>query len=837
MKPRSLKKSLLLLFILFFIGVKGLELPGSCKTSQYYDSGVMMCQSCPANVSMVVSQDGFSCTCEEHSVPVSIGRCRPCNATEVVSVDGRSCVPRRCQASSGKLVCRKCPVDYITVTHGLDGSPLKEMQCVKCARGYRPYNNVCVRCESCVCAQQEIVVRGRCLPKRYVNDRPKYDETKMHPNELLDIVKHEYFCTKNDLLACRHLASECVRRFYSLDLAGPCRLWIQPKIPQPKGLAKLSIETTLNEKDPTEIDLARGMNKLNLALGVFTSEGRLEILRDPDLTPPCFLPLSINIGKDYSIDCRMNISQLQPSFNETLSPFLYTENDLKVLPVLLRQTNGQYVQRGTWPGKFRRYFIIHNSLSFTSNMTNTIYLRTLLIRLRIERNKLKSTSLQLHISIEAQYAGKSPLSQSITTTLRVEHDMPSAGVLRGLEIWGGVLGALLSLYAVAQWRGNLRRGGLHFTIVPYMAGAIADALYFAAWFSTLHALAAEAGALGLTLPLSRSEEYMIRAFVYSAVGLKALKVAWINWNQCRCDIFFMDWSEYNPPMKDTPVIDKSDNWRTSTLAREWSRLQTKRRTSPAYTVPLTLIIVYLMRPWHGYLPQNQGYKWAVGTLAWWSAYVIVTALRWLMDRVLGAPTAALARLCTGLGLSLLVFQEEYYAHYVHGRNDDSDARSLAGPLAACRVVCAPQLRVVYKQLSTPGLGGLVEKGPRKVLLSKFLAAFFERALDGLSWVASERTVLERLLDVELVAREPGNTSALLYDPGDGAPSCFNVTWWGEEWSLGSFDAMIYGYVFMTTGDTLVAGLVTLVAWQIMKLLRSSFGNKNQREKTDVDLKL
>lgn len=55
-------------------------------------------------------------------------------------------------------------------------------------------------------------------------------------------------------------------------------------------------------------------------------------------------------------------------------------------------------------------------------------------------------------------------------------------------------------------------------------------------------------------------------------------------------------------------------------------------------------------------------------------------------------------------------------------------------------------------------------------------SYLSKALDGLSWVASELTILERLLNVELTTREAGNTSTLLYDPADNTPSCFAVTW-------------------------------------------------------------
>ncbi|KAI5642942.1 meckelin (Transmembrane protein 67) domain-containing protein [Phthorimaea operculella] len=648
------------------VSVKCIDLPGSCTSNQYYDPGAMLCQTCPANVSMVVSSDGFSCSCAEHSIPIGINKCKPCHATELVSSNGLACVPRRCQSANGKTVCRKCPMDYISVTQNLDGTPQKEVQCVKCARGYRASNNVCVRCESCACAKHEVAVRGKCVPKKFVNERPKDERSTLHTNELGDVVKNEYFCTQNDVLACRTLANSCVRRFYSTDFAGPCRLWIQPKVVAPKGLPKLTLEPT--DKDASEISLGRGVDNLHLALAVFTADGGLKIKYHQNDSYSCFLPLKINIGKDFTMDCKLNFSQLEPSLSETMAPFLYVDEILKPLPISLRRTNGDYVQKGSWPSnKFQRYFLVHNSLSSTANMTNTIYLRTLLVKLRIERNKFKSTLLRLHISLEAQYSSKSPLSQSFTTTLRVEHEMPNAGVLRGLEIWGGVLAAFLTLYAIVQWRGNLRRGGLQFSLVPLLAATVADTLYFSAWFSTLHALAAEAGTLGMTLPLSRAEEHMVKVFIYSAVGLKAIKVAWVNYSQCKCDIFFLDWSEYNPPVKEAAVLEKGENWRATTLAREWARLQTVRRASPAYTVALALILFYLMEPWQAYLPGSIVYRWAAASIAWWGAYVVVIATHFLLNRVVGAPIAVLQKVCTSVGLSLLVFQEVYYAHYVHGR--------------------------------------------------------------------------------------------------------------------------------------------------------------------------
>lgn len=82
---------------------------------------------------------------------------------------------------------------HSTVTQNFDGSPMKEVLCVKCARGFKPSRNTCVRCAACACARNEVIVRDACVPRSFVNFREKY-EGDLHPYALLDIVKYEYMC-------------------------------------------------------------------------------------------------------------------------------------------------------------------------------------------------------------------------------------------------------------------------------------------------------------------------------------------------------------------------------------------------------------------------------------------------------------------------------------------------------------------------------------------------------------------------------------------------------------------------------------------------------------------
>ncbi|CAF4914568.1 unnamed protein product [Pieris macdunnoughi] len=817
------------LLLFFVFQVSGYRLSNLCKTGEYYDSIGMDCRSCNTNVSLVPADDGFGCTCAPDSIQKSVNMCQPCNATELISADGTDCVPRRCQKSGGRVVCRKCPAHYISVTQNFDGSPMKEVTCFKCHRGYKAHDNKCVKCEVCSCGRNEMAVSGKCLPKKYVMERPKYSDNKLHPNALLDIVKLEYLCTQADIRACHALARECVKYLYPTDLAGPCRLWLQ-KNGTYKGLPYL-----VHESHKKEITLRRGKNTLLLGMAIYSPNGALQLLQDETQGIfSCLPPILIKVGERYSVDCTKNITDLNSDFGKLFEFFIPGEK-YKAFPISILKPDGNFVQKGSWPrSKFRKIFLIDKILSTTANMTTIVYLRKLLITFRIER-ELKG-SLKLYINTEAHFAMKSPLVQQITTTLLVDHEMPYASVYRGLEIWGAIVSLLFCIYAIVQWRGFIRRGGLYISIIPLMVSATADGIYFATVFSTLHALAAETGILGIILPLSQTEENIIKIVLYSVIILKSLKVVWINWNQCRVDVFFIDWSQHHFSISDSPTTVNSDHWRSILLAKEWMEWQAKRRSSPIATVICTLGILQAAEQWKSYIPESNGYKWVIATIVWWFSYTIIFLINWTKHRFIARPMSLL-KVCSGAEISLLVFQEEFYAHYVHGRNEDCDSSvNFPGPLATCRVVCASQIRTVYKKLEHNGDDLFrQENESNRLLLSKFLSAFFERALDGLSWVAIERTILERLLDVELTNRGGSNVSTLLYDINDNTPSCLALTWWGEEWTLATFDCMLFGSIFVGTNNLLLAAITTILIYQMLKELRLWFGSRNLKQKTGVNV--
>ncbi|XP_050682642.1 uncharacterized protein LOC126977967 [Leptidea sinapis] len=424
-------------------------------------------------------------------------------------------------------------------------------------------------------------------------------------------------------------------------------------------------------------------------------------------------------------------------------------------------------------------------------MTNVVYLSKLLFRLRIEKSK--AASLRLYITSEAYFSIKPPNSDVIETILFVVHEMPEAGVLQGLE------GALIS---------------------------------------TVHALGAEAGTLGMTLSLSQTEEDVLRSILYTVVVLKSVRILWMNWNQCQHDVFFVDWSEMDSTASgEATSRANSLNWRSVLLSKEWLAMQTRRRVSPPMTVVMTLLLLQILGGWRVYIPKSRGYYWAYDAIVWWSSYGALFVINWIKYKIFGYnPTEKISKICTGVNMSLLVFQEEYYAHYVHGRDELDGLGKFSGSLTFCRIVCAAQFRDAYKKLSNTQHTLHHQDDPvsNKVILSKFIAAFIERALDGLNWVARERSLAETLLNIELMNTEGSNTSWMLYD-ASSTPSCFDVTWWGEEWTLITFEAMLFGCLSNAFNSSLTSALTTILTWQIGKNIRDWLSYKNLMKKINVQM--
>ncbi|KAI8419877.1 hypothetical protein MSG28_008504 [Choristoneura fumiferana] len=293
----------------------------------------------------------------------------------------------------GRTMNRNCSDGYNLVTQNFDGSPMKEVLCVKCARGYKPSGNACVRCAGCACARNEVIVRDACVPRSFVNARQKY-EGGLHPYALLDVVKYEYLCIehakrrlpqhahyappklglrrlpalliespndkdpdrspsgreyfetclRNPYVKRRiHVASEARRRYYSMLYFPGDNYW-QGFILLERAVAhalrsRLTAPCSFVCKEPATCP-RYASSHLSATSHIFGGNSHVPHPRTAPLRVP-------HTGENTALvrrDCHYNVSDMPLSAGDTLSPFLQMGGSFNPLPVALRKPNGSPVK-------------------------------------------------------------------------------------------------------------------------------------------------------------------------------------------------------------------------------------------------------------------------------------------------------------------------------------------------------------------------------------------------------------------------------------------------------------------------------------------------------------
>lgn len=175
---------------------------------------------------------------------------------------------------------------------------------------------------------------------------------------------------------------------------------------------------------------------------------------------------------------------------------------------------------------------------------------------------------------------------------------------------------------------------------------------------------------------------MILAIVGQGVGL-----AHMLYVQTKVDVFFVDWEK---PRK---VLAKEGGkeepspvscWRMLLLANEWSELQTKRVTIPAFTLLLmgmiligeNLIVnqdVTTLTAAAGYTTYSNNVASLILRFGIEVAFFLVLGagqwlLRWIANRYIGNPVSNFIDLAFLANISIFVFDERHCGYYIHGRN-------------------------------------------------------------------------------------------------------------------------------------------------------------------------
>lgn len=111
----------------------------------------------------------------------------------------------------------------------------------------------------------------------------------------------------------------------------------------------------------------------------------------------------------------------------------------------------------------------------------------------------------------------------------------------------------------------------------------------------------------------------------------------------------------------------------------------------------------------------------------------------------------------------------------------------------------------------------------------FIFVIFTQALKDLDYEVREKIFTECLLGIEFTdAAEKG----VFYS--DNGHSFDSVLFYGNEFSLLTFDILVFSFIVVLSEDYLVAGTVTAGLSHVVSIIRNIGGRKNLAKKTLID---
>lgn len=282
--------------------------------------------------------------------------------------------------------------------------------------------------------------------------------------------------------------------------------------------------------------------------------------------------------------------------------------------------------------------------------------------------------------------------------------------LKYLQTAVGVLSGFAVLYGlvlVYSWR---RREGIEVIDLPTMLhflafclGALSTA-YFWILFgaSSLWLVFFKEQTIVYRLLPTTSQENIFRNLLIISFVFKFVDLVHVLAFQLDVDVFFVDWERPRPlPRTANQGVDTKapvSVWRTLFIGNEWNELQTLRKISPEIQVGLVLFFLKAVGFEHltttdpvrrfsvdhanSYVgEQSHLLRFAVAALVYMSvAFVQWVFFAFVYERFLGDPFGDFIDLCSMANVSVTVFQNKLYGHYIHGRSvhgrSDTDMREM-----------------------------------------------------------------------------------------------------------------------------------------------------------------
>ncbi|KAH0544133.1 hypothetical protein KQX54_001376 [Cotesia glomerata] len=320
-------------------------------------------------------------------------------------------------------------------------------------------------------------------------------------------------------------------------------------------------------------------------------------------------------------------------------------------------------------------------------------------------------------------------------------------------------------------------------------------------------------------------------------------------------------------------------WRIYFVISQWLRIKTKRKTSVSFQIFSTIFILEVIglkmlglavpdmtMTENKLVDDNFTLQYAVGVIIYVVVYLFQLMLVNLYEKYVKNSLQGFVDLCSVANISLLIFTDDYYGYYIHGRSvhgfADTDLMSLISDLqreennlCAHRglipgtteqtfVVCiSRKFRVFYNAL----LGSINsnarnfsrrhfsklsmwnERCKTHLKLRKFLCGFLEHCYVNINYIVKERCFLEKLCDIELVDTTDKTVFYI-----DNNYSFDTIIFHGNEWVLATFELSTFLFTLVLGHNYILSAIFTIFLSQLLTLLAKFNQSESISRKTLID---
>ncbi|KAJ9575177.1 hypothetical protein L9F63_025870, partial [Diploptera punctata] len=832
--------------------------PTHCIDNEYFDFHLLKCVTCDESKHLKPTKNRLSCICNSRSKIVQLGtgqfaECEVCPDDEVPTLDKRDCVPcLQQQQYENNTVCVPCNHSQITVDRNYNGNLSEIAQCVNCSTGTIPSSNgkLCEPClYNCTCpSTTHEYVGGVCVPQSFLSSWPEnyimqYESGEKIESEFLrkNLRLSVYLCKQKNMTACQLVANMCALVMYHDNYpSSPCRLFQDSK------------------HIPT--------SDSNILPWLYYGEGDAQTV----LTRR-------KISAKYSMDINSPGSD-RSQWQLTRRFFMIdTVSGVKVASVSNKQ-----VEESPSVIRYMKSCVLR--VKVRGREEGRIYPPLLILKYGEVNQQDIDDNVELSVSFKVEYEMENSMSHSIEVSMGVLSGL--AVVWTGIETWSwsrrsGRVG--IDLITLAQ-------------LMVFACGNLANVFFFVVACASFHMFTFYKGQSVVHVLLStHQQDVVIRNYIIAAFSLKIVEIIYMISRQVSIDIFFIDWerprarsSTIHPQSQALPENTEQpvSIWRTYFVANEWNEIQAKRKTSLIFQLLVTVFFLKVVgiENWavadpdlHTSTPEYMNdsppsliCRFAVGLCVFLTVYLV----QWIFfmaiyERYIKNFIQEFADICSMANVSVFILALENFGFYIHGRSAhgfaDTDMQTMLGQLQreeedlcghrgllpgsdqqTFQMAIPMQLRSYYRKVMAPlssrlsmaGAGGLRNKMmsgnmDRSIQayhnMNKFLAAFLEHALKDLDYDVREKTFVESLLDIEFTEIfEKG----ILYS--DSGHSFDNVLFYGNEFTLVTFDIILFSFVEILFHDFLLAAVVTAFCAQILVIIRKVGGKRNLAKKTLID---